>query len=111
MRSLGSNHLLLVCLLRVIPRAELLFTEGAGGEEGGRLLELLGLLDRREATRVLVVHGLLVDMLQLGRALLLLLFQLVVVDLFEELGEAALVRFVYRRVCRVTRLDLVLLLR
>ena len=34
-----------------------------------------------------------------------------VVDLLEELGEAALVRFVYRRVCRVARLDLVLLLR
>ena len=48
-RSLGPHHLW-VALSSIIPRTKLLFTEGARGEEGGRLLELLWLLYRREAT-------------------------------------------------------------
>ena len=95
MRDVAASHNL-VALLRVVPSTELLLTEGARGEERGLFLEWR-LLDRHEAAWLLLM--LLFDRFPLGivqtwRALLLLLILFVIVDLLEELGQAALVRFV-----------------
>lgn len=75
----------MVALLCIVPCAELLLAEGAGGEESGWLLELLN--DSVLRLRVQC-------MLQAWRALLLLL-KLSIVDLLEKFGQATIIRLVH----------------